>query len=33
MKIQNVLKGKLDRITSDPNNFGWAPLAWAYIEE
>lgn len=21
---------KFNRITSDPDNFGWAPLAWAY---
>jgi hypothetical protein len=24
---------KLNRITSGPENFGWAPLAWAHIED
>lgn len=24
---------KLSRMTSGPENFGWAPLAWAYTED
>jgi hypothetical protein len=24
---------KLNRITSGPENFGWAPLAWAHTED
>ncbi|MNL80371.1 hypothetical protein D3C87_2072070 [compost metagenome] len=33
MKKKNVVKEKLTRITSGPENFGWAPLAWAHTEE
>lgn len=25
-------KEKLNRIASGPENFGWAPLAWAHVE-
>jgi hypothetical protein len=30
MKTQKVVKEKL---TSGPDNFGWAPLAWAHTED
>jgi hypothetical protein len=30
---QNNKEEKLNRITSDPYNFGWAPLVWAYSED
>lgn len=33
MKIVKSAGEKLNRITSGPENFGWAPLAWAYTEE
>lgn len=33
MNKKIVVKEKLNRITSGPDNFGWAPLAWAYVEE
>ncbi|CAI8983218.1 conserved hypothetical protein [Pseudomonas sp. IT-P253] len=33
MKTQKVVKEKLNRITSGPDNFGWAPLAWAHTED
>lgn len=33
MKIKKNVKEKLNRITSGPGNFGWAPLAWAHTEE
>lgn len=25
-------KEKLNRVTTGPENFGWAPLAWAHTE-
>ena len=25
-----LIKPKLNHFTSGPDNFGWAPLAWAY---
>lgn len=31
MKKQKVIQEKLNRIISGPENFGWAPLAWAYM--
>jgi len=33
MKKKSAIKEKLTRITSGPENFGWAPLAWAHTEE
>jgi hypothetical protein len=33
MKSEKVIKENLSRIASDPNNFGWAPLAWAYTDD
>jgi hypothetical protein len=33
MNKENSVKEKLNRITSGPDNFGWAPLAWAQTEE
>ncbi|MGF6154119.1 hypothetical protein QFZ84_005127 [Pseudomonas fluorescens] len=33
MDKQNSYYEKLNRITSDPDNFGWAPLAWAHTED
>jgi hypothetical protein len=33
MKIEKSVIYKLNRITSGPENFGWAPLAWAHTEE
>jgi hypothetical protein len=33
MKEQKAGQEKLNRIMSGPDNFGWAPLAWAYIED
>ncbi|MCP2068232.1 hypothetical protein [Pseudomonas laurylsulfatiphila] len=33
MKKKKIVKEKLTRITSGPENFGWAPLAWAHTEE
>jgi hypothetical protein len=33
MKNKKSVKEKLNRITSGPDNFGWAPLAWAHTEE
>lgn len=32
MKEEAFIQENLNRITSDPDNFGWAPLAWAYTE-
>lgn len=33
MKQQIDTSEKLSRMTSGPENFGWAPLAWAYMED
>jgi hypothetical protein len=33
MKNKKVVAEKLNRITSGPDNFGWAPLAWAHTED
>lgn len=33
MKTKKLVKYKLNRITSGPENFGWAPLAWAHTED
>ncbi|MCP1519152.1 hypothetical protein J2Y74_003462 [Pseudomonas migulae] len=33
MKNTEIVKENLNRITSGPDNFGWAPLAWAHTEE
>lgn len=33
MSTKYFTKEKLNRITSGPDNFGWAPLAWAYTED
>ena len=33
MSKKIVVNEKLNRITSGPENFGWAPLAWAHSEE
>lgn len=30
MKENKAIQERLNRITSGPENFGWAPLAWAY---
>jgi len=33
MSKNNNPREKLNRITSGPENFGWAPLAWAQAED
>lgn len=33
MKNKKVVAEKLNRITSGPDNLGWAPLAWAHTED
>ncbi|VVN96660.1 hypothetical protein PS712_02323 [Pseudomonas fluorescens] len=32
MTNEITTKEKLNRITTGPENFGWAPLAWAHFE-
>jgi hypothetical protein len=33
MSKQDSSDEKLNRITSGPENFGWAPLVWAHTED
>jgi hypothetical protein len=33
MQTEKTIKENLYRITSGPDNFGWAPLAWAHTED
>lgn len=33
MHTEKTTKENLNRITSGPDNFGWAPLAWAHTED
>lgn len=33
MTTLTLAKLKFNRITSGPDNFGWAPLAWAYLPD
>jgi hypothetical protein len=33
MQTEKSTEENLNRITSGPENFGWAPLAWAHTED
>ncbi|WP_256677752.1 hypothetical protein [Pseudomonas sp. PB103] len=33
MQTEKTTEENLNRVTSGPENFGWAPLAWAHISK